>query len=296
MVANPIQKRQRNSMLGGLLIGLIVGLLICAVFYVFLIRPNMNQVGTTANSEGGQALVLKTAVKSGGAITVEDVEVRNVSTKPADAVATVAANQIAKVDLQPGTILSSSVLTTSGEKTTKSLRVQEYNMIALPSELATGDYIDIRLQLPDGGDYIVVSKKCVQNANASTVWLKMNEEETLTMSNAIIEYYIITGSKLYATKYTDPGMQEASTPTYFPSNAVIDLINSQKDVNIGANELAMGRYSEAVKNTRKSINSQKAKYSEDEMENLETRVQEEIQNLKQSREAYFGVLDSTATE
>ena len=39
------------------------------------------------------------------------------------------------------------------ENTTADLRTQEYNMIALPTTLAEGDYIDIRLTLPNGQDY-----------------------------------------------------------------------------------------------------------------------------------------------
>ena len=118
----------------------------------------------------------------------------------------------------------------------------------------------------------------------------MNEEEILVMTNAIVEYYIMAGSRLYATTYTDPGAQEAATPTYFPSNQVIDLINSEKDVNITA--LASGRYTDAIRNMRKSINTQRNKYSDTELENLEAKLQEEIESLKESRQAYFGVLDS----
>ena len=36
MVTNPIQKQKRNSLLGGLAIGLIIGLVLCGVLYLFL--------------------------------------------------------------------------------------------------------------------------------------------------------------------------------------------------------------------------------------------------------------------
>lgn len=291
MVANPIQKRQRNSMLGGLLIGLVVGLLICAVFYVLLIRPNMSQVGTTASTSGGQALVLRTAVKAGNPITTEMLEVARVGAVPADAVGGIEANTVAKIDLQAGTVLSASMLLKQGEDT--NTRAIEYNMLALPTQLSTGDYIDVRLQMPDGTDYIVVSKKQVQNANDSTIWLKMNEEETLVMSNAIVEYYIMSGSKLYATKYTEPGIQTASKVTYTPNRAVATLVQNA----IGAEGIANDvRFTEALNNMRNSnINAQLSRYSDKGLENLEEKIQEEIQNLKQSRQAYFGVLDSAST-
>ena len=169
----------------------------------------------------------------------------------------------------------------------------EYNMITLPTQLSAGDYIDIRLQLPDGGDYIVISKKYVQNANATTVWLNMKEEETLTMSNAIIEYYIMSGSKLYATKYTDPGAQEAAAPTYTPNATVTALIMANENITSQIVD-GQGRYTEALKALRNNrIRAAINKHTEDEqIENIETKLQEEIKNLKEARENYFGTLNS----
>ena len=55
--------------------------------------------------------------------------------------------------------------------------------------------------MPNGGDYIVVSKKQVLKCDSTNISLNMYEEEIDIMSNAIIEYYIMPGSKLYATTY-----------------------------------------------------------------------------------------------
>ena len=65
-------------------------------------------------------------------------------------------------------------------------------MLVLPYQLATGDYIDIRLRMPNGNDYIVVSKKMVEIPqiagvdSTDSIWIKMTEEETLLLSNAIV--------------------------------------------------------------------------------------------------------------
>lgn len=294
MVSNPIQKQKRNSMLIGLIVGLVIGLILCVILYLFL----SSNAGVSGGEGTKTVAVLNKAIKSGAEITQADVETRNVNSKnvPTDTTLNVVGS-IAKIDLTSGTVLSTSMITTKNETLTKDLREQEYSMIVLPTQLVAGDYIDIRLQLPDGGDYIVVSKKCVQKADDTTVWLKMNEEETLVMSNAIVEYYIMTGSKLYATKYTEPGTQEAATPTYVPNATVVDLINSQlkNDDNPNGNieSLTNGRFSEKLKNIRNSrIKTQLNQYNDTGLENLETKLQEEIKNLQESRQAYFGTLDS----
>ena len=292
MVSNPIQKQKRNSMLIGLIVGLVIGLILCVILYLFL---SSNAGVSMSNNEGTKTVaVLNKTIKSGAEITAADYELKKVSaaTAPTDAIGGITGNAITKIDLTSGTVLSSSMLTTTDSKLTKDLREQEYSMIVLPTQLATGDYIDIRLQLPDGGDYIVVSKKCVQRINATTVWLKMNEEETLVMSNAIVEYYIMTGSKLYATKYTDPGAQEAATPTYTPNATVTALISGNENITSQITD-GQGRFSERLKSIRNSkIKTQLDKYNDTGLENLETNLQEEIKSLQESRQAYFGALNS----
>ena len=54
------------------------------------------------------------------------------------------------------------MISKSEEKTTDDLRKVEYNMLVLPTQLETGEYVDVRLALPSGQDYIVVSKKQVE--------------------------------------------------------------------------------------------------------------------------------------
>ncbi len=46
--------------------------------------------------------------------------------------------------------------------TSDDVRKQEYNVIVLPTQIQTGDYVDIRLSMPNGQDYIVASKKNVE--------------------------------------------------------------------------------------------------------------------------------------
>lgn len=291
MGANPMQKMKRNSILMGLIIGLVIGLILCVIVYLFLTSDA--STGVTAKEDIVTVCILNKSVKSGTEITAADIITKNVSkdNAPSDATTQVI-NGVAKINLTAGTILGSSMLNTTTDTLTADLREQEYNMITLPTNLTTGDFIDIRLQLPNGGDYIVISKKQVVNCNSSTVWLKMKEDEILTMSNAVVEYYIMAGSKLYATKYTDPGTQTASIPTYCPNSEVVALINGNKNI---TSQIAdgEGRFSEALKSLRNSvINKELNNYSDTKLENIEKNIQEEIKTLRESREAYFGTLNS----
>lgn len=293
MGSNPLQKQKRVSLLVGLVVGLVIGLILCVILYMFLTSRNVNP--KSESGETKQVAVLNKAIKSGAVITSADYTLQavNSSVVPTDAVGGISGTAVSKIDLASGTVLSNSLLTSSDSSLSKDLRQQEYNMITLPTQLKAGDYIDIRLQLPDGGDYIVISKKYVQNANANTVWLNMKEDETLTMSNAIIEYYIMAGSKLYATKYTDPGSQEPAAPTYTPNATVTALIMANENVTSQIVD-GQGRYTEALKAMRNNrIRAALNKHSEDEqLGNIETKLQEEIKNLKEARQSYFGTLNT----
>ena len=147
---------------------------------------------------------------------------------------------VAKIDLNKNTVMSADMIEESNEKTTDDLREQEYNMLTLPTDLKDNDVIDIRLRIPTGEDYIVQSKKRVKLVGASnggdvstyanTISIKQSEGDILTMSAAIVDAYRMKGCKFYATKYTDPGLQNQAQLTYIPSTETEYLI--QRDPNI----------------------------------------------------------------
>lgn len=196
---------------------------------------------------------------------------------------------IAKINLKSNSIITSDMITKSNTPINNDLRKQEYNMLVLPTNLSKGEFIDVRLQLPTGGDYIVVSKKEVIDCNAKTIWLNMYEEEIELMSNAIIEYYIMAGSKLYVTTYTDPGIQTAAIGTYVPNKIVSDLISNNPNIK---NYINSDRYLlQSLKDIRNNyINAAVNSYNDKAIDNIEANIKEEIKSLKESREAYFAGL------
>ena len=66
---------------------------------------------------------------------------------------------IAKVTMKKNTLLTTELLSKGDNQVQDDVRKQEYNMIVLPIDLVTGDYVDIRVMFPNGQDFIVVAKK-----------------------------------------------------------------------------------------------------------------------------------------
>lgn len=287
MAVNPMQRKARNSFLLGMVITMVIMGAIIAFLFIQLNNMKQEQEQTTKT-----VYVLNKDVQSGNAITMADLTRKDVTSDavPVDfaGVNNITGETIARISLKSGTILTQSMLNTSGEKVTKDQRLQEYNMLTLPTQLVAGDYIDIRFMLPSGQDYVVISKKKIQDANSTTIWINLTEEEILIMNSAIVESYVITASKLYAAPYSEPGNQEAAVPTYVPNSDVVALINDDSNI---VNVL-MSRYEDKYKARRNAdINAALNQYAGSELSSKEAKVQEEITKLQESRKQYLDSLN-----
>ena len=205
---------------------------------------------------------------------------------------------IAKVDMNKNTVITTEMVCKSNEKTTDDLRKVEYNVLTLPSQLQTGEYIDVRLALPSGQDYIVVSKKQVEIPQVSgvdvadTIWLKLTEDEIITMNNAIVDSARALGSVLKVTIYTEAGTQEAATPTYVPSKEVAELIRNNPNIVEKSKVTLINRYNSNASTRNDALNPAINTGDEGE-ENLKTKVQESVTNSKENRQKYLQSLGGT---
>ena len=210
---------------------------------------------------------------------------------------------IAKVDMKKNTLITTDLLSKGDNIVQDDVRKQEYNMIVLPMDLTTGDYIDVRVMFPNGQDFIVVAKKEVEIPNVAgvdsedTIWINLSEDEILHMSCAIIDAAQVKGAKIYATKYTEAGMQTAAIPT-FPVNAGTSaLLQSDPNILESAMTEIRSRYNNGNSADLRNnyINSQIEQQGEQAQSNLETQMQDSITNSKNSRKEYLESLMTPAT-
>ena len=192
--------------------------------YLFMVDTNNEDSITRVYQEANGNYYRFRLQSDNTTITKEYIDVNNVPV-------------VAKLDLMKNTVVTADLVVQSDEVITDDVRREEYNMITLPVDLMTDDYIDIRIMFPNGQNFIVVSKALVeipQNPDGTyisdTIWLNLREDEILMMSSAIVEAYGVQGAKIYATKYAEPGMQAAATPNYVPNQDVLAEI--QRDPNI----------------------------------------------------------------
>ena len=152
--------------------------------------------------------VLNRDVIQGEVITSDMVTTVNIHkrTVPTGALSTSEiVGNVAKFNI-PATIPITKSMVTS-EIVSADVRSQEINTVLMPSDLVTGDYVDVRIMYPNGTDYIVLAQKQIGTISGSTFWLTLTEDERLILNGAIVDSYLNDGTKLYATKYTDPEAQ-----------------------------------------------------------------------------------------
>lgn len=314
MAMNPMQRRARNSFL----IGFLVALIIMAVVVLLLLYKikGLNEsldslkakqsVVYVANADlrSGEILnfdedfkteTVQTTVLSSEVISADDWDFYdqdgNMVTKLNDDGSEKKKEIMLKVDVPAGTIVTKDMITEVENETKDSDRIQEYNMLVLPSRLRNGDYIDIRLLLPSGKDYIVLSKKQVLGCNDTTIWLKVSEEEILLLNNAIVEAYTINGSKLYASIYAEAGMQNSAQSTYLASTEVMALIMKDPNIVSEASTALWNRYDITERNQNFDAAIEPYRTSQDA--SVATGHNTEVSSIKAARQQFVSDLEGT---
>ncbi|MCI9063874.1 MAG: hypothetical protein HFJ17_04660 [Clostridia bacterium] len=252
MATNPMQRKARNSFILGMVITLLFAAII--IFFLWQNTQKLSKDLQTQKSKIQKAYALNKDIDVGEVITADmlkEVEVV-AGTTPSNYTdvnnyigllleqandETLTADKIvlkAAINLKANTLLTTSMISNSG--TIDDIREKTYNMITLPIDLDTGDYVDIRLALPNGQDYIVLSKLKVTIPDvggmpvADSIKMNIAEGDLLTLSSAIVESYEIEGSNLYAIKYVEADMQKAATETYVPTAQVINQIEKNPNI------------------------------------------------------------------
>lgn len=162
----------------------------------------------------------------------------------------------ARADLSENTVIIDSLVYIN-DNVQDDIRSTEYAVVELPTKLKKDDYVDVRIQFPNGEDYIIFSKKKVMDVSGVTLWLENDEGEILSMSSAMVDAFLNEG-KLYALPYVDGEMQQASEITYPVNKAVLDLINRSPNI-VNTAKLNLEKQNRAsLENNLRELDAQQA--------------------------------------
>ncbi len=295
MVVGPMKKRMMISFF----IGFLVMFLVAAIVVILLFRQYqaVSQEKFTLEKDLTNVCVVADGItiNAGEEIVPDYLSEKRINTNaiPPNAFSSKGmffdgTTKYAKIDITEKTIMLDTMYY-EDQVITDDMRIQEFNMLLLPSQLEEGDYVDIRFLLPTGNDYVVVSKKRIIKATEGTVWLQLGELDMQYMSSAIIESYVTEGSILYAIEYAEPTMQSAAIVTYPILTSVKEFV--MKNPNIAAQiQIELGEKLSDHEYYRQLIDNNMVPYKpEDPISVLTKNIYEQIQRQKEERESNLGV-------
>lgn len=177
-----------------------------------------------------KCLTYKTTIRKGQLITEDMIESQDIPasmknssyiTNKADVV-----GKFSKVDIEAGTPITADIIMEDDIRGEKNLynTIREYDVVVnlWPIGMDIGDYVDMRMMMPRGEEYIVLSHMRVYGMSSGTVKFLMTEPQINLYQSALVDYYLNAedGVMLYFTKYIEPGVQEAANITYVVSDDI----------------------------------------------------------------------------
>lgn len=318
MATNPMKRREHNAFLIGIIIGLIFVLIVGFILFNLYSKTKKEFEQYKADQEAKlvDVVVATRDIESGVEVSKDDFietkvivdmntencyktvnEMFEQEINSDDEKKDYEISLSSRLEIPRGTIITKNLVTETDNDITNDTRIKEYNTFVLPSHLEEGDIIDVRLTLANGQDFIVLSKKQVYRADATTVWLKVDEAEILTLNSAMVEAFMYQGSKLYAIEYVDAGMQESAKITYQPRAEVATLMESNPNItDEAANKLAQNlNNANAAAFREQYIDGFLSQYREDQDDSVEAGFAEETATIQQHRAEYLDSLNSSGS-
>lgn len=133
-----------------------------------------------------------------------------------------------KTSLTSGTAISSDVVYT--DEITDDQRLLDVVVHNIPVGLKEGSFVDVRITLPKGEDFIAMAHKKVHTISGGVLKLVVTEKDIHTYNSMLIDSLIYPGTTLYAIEYLEGGIQSGAD-TYYPLSSNV-LAIAQKDPNL----------------------------------------------------------------
>lgn len=223
-------------------ITLVVVLLVGACGYLFYKNTQLNKSYEAATQQVTQlqskleavgtfadVYTVKADVKMGQEIKQEDLVLQTLPTSsiPANAITDVQSlvGSYYRIGLQPGVTLTTDFVVT--EAYTGAVYERDLYLDTLPVGLGVGDYVDVRVVLPGGEEFVVFPHKRINAIYEETVKMKFDEADLWLYTSMIVDrsLYRNVGFKIYCTKYVDPGAHDKTVAYYPVRKEVVDIMS-----------------------------------------------------------------------
>ncbi len=133
-----------------------------------------------------------------------------------------------KIGLKQGSTLTVDMLLDS--KLEDSTRLFDVVTDENPLGLRPGSYVDVRISMPLGEDFVAMTHKRVHSINSGILKLAVTEQDIHVYNSMLVDKILYPGTRIYAVEYAEPGAQKAATSYYPVSKNVLAIL--EKDPNL----------------------------------------------------------------
>lgn len=133
-----------------------------------------------------------------------------------------------RMDLKKGTALTKDNIKSS--ELNDDSRLYDIVLDTTPIGIKKGAYVDVRITLPLGQDFIAMGHKRVVDVNKGVLKLEVNEHDIHAYNSMLIDRLIYKGTQIYALEYSEGGVQKPAD-TFYPLSKKVTPI-AQKDPNL----------------------------------------------------------------
>lgn len=232
---------RNKKLFTGILIGLIVlALVAVGAFQVLNLKKalaakdgEIQQLSQVIESIGQltTVYVMRAEVQAGKEIVETDLEPVTVPVSMASNAITdlnTVKGKYYKTSLTPGSLLLADLV--MEDKLDPSMRLYDIVTDENPLGLRPGDYVDIRISMPLGEDFIAMSHKRVHEINNGILKLAVNEQDIHIYNSMLVDKILYPGTRIYAVEYIEPGSQQPASKYYPISKNVLAI--AEKDPNL----------------------------------------------------------------
>jgi len=235
-----MNKKSKNFKIISVFLIIFIILFLAALFVLVLGKKKMDEYEAQITDMSAQITANKQFVYvatedlTAGAIVEEGVNVElqeNVTALPADMY--MQSEDLGKVlTVDAPAYMPIMVTMVTDEIFANDTREVEVGVATLMLDQACNDYVDIRVLFPDGSDYIVVPKVKIKSMSLENnlFYTNMEEDEIITLASATIDAYMVTGTKLYITRYVEQNLQEEAIANYPVRQETLLLMASDPNI------------------------------------------------------------------
>jgi hypothetical protein len=293
-----------------LLVGILIGLIVLALVAVGTLQVLGFKKALAAKD--GEIQQLKQTIQSIGQLTTVYVvraevpagkEIVETDLQPVTVPVSMASNAVTdlntvkgkyyKTSLTPGSLLLADLV--MEDKLDPSMRLYDIVTDENPLGLKPGTYVDVRISMPFGEDFIAMSHKRVYAINNGILKLAVNEQDIHTYNSMLVDKILYPGTRIYAVEYLEPGSQQPASKYYPVSKNVLAIAEKDPNLLSAIEQDMIARRTQLEASLKSMINPEIANIIENGKQKITQAISEsdkEIQRRWQQEEAERKALEA----